>query len=492
MAIQETWWSEEKLPNPNLRPFSTVHTNRPRRGGGTAILISQDLNYNTLPSLQISDPIQTTAIDIPESNTIFISYYNTQHHTCLASFISLAVETARKMHRQIIFLGDANAHHTEWSCKKSQLSGEIILQSINNNNLTIYNNSDPTRIDNNSNQTSVIDLCFGSVPSLRSSVINYGFSDHGLLFIPWKGLEHQHVNLKSSNNTSMFSNEDWIYFTNAITSLMQERRQQISDTKDIDHAAQQFQTTIQHALALTTSYIKQRQHKPRNHWFNKKIKRMITKRNTLMRELRKCSSMIAISGVKQRIRSLSNKIKMEIKSAKRDSWKKLLNQITSTSPATAWSLIKKAMGQSPPHSIPPLQSNDPTIRGKANTLNSFFSEMGRPALPISIIPEAYRLDQPEEQYPPITQTEVKNEIKRLNNNKSPGHDCISNPAIKHLPDVAIEMLTMIFNRSWNGNQIPEIWKRGIIHPIPKRKPALEAKDYRPITLHPPLEIFWSV
>jgi len=82
-------------------------------------------------------------------------------------------------------------------------------------------------------------------------------------------------------------------------------------------------------------------------------------------------------------------------------------------------------------------------------------------------------------------SEIQFIINKLSNNKSPGHDLITNRIIKQLPKKAILLLTFIFNSILCLSHIPQSWKHSIIILIPKPdKPPDLPSSYQPISLLP--------
>ena len=60
-------------------------------------------------------------------------------------------------------------------------------------------------------------------------------------------------------------------------------------------------------------------------------------------------------------------------------------------------------------------------------------------------------------------------IKKLNKKKAVGFDNLSNEMFKGIPDKFLGMLLAIFNMILEKGQIPEIWCKGLITPIHKKR-----------------------
>jgi len=83
----------------------------------------------------------------------------------------------------------------------------------------------------------------------------------------------------------------------------------------------------------------------------------------------------------------------------------------------------------------------------------------------------------------ITAAEVRKVIKQAKNNKAAGQDDVPYEMLKHLGPKAMGMLVHIYQRCWNGEGIPNAWRKALIKPL--LKPGKDAKmtvSYRPISL----------
>ena len=85
----------------------------------------------------------------------------------------------------------------------------------------------------------------------------------------------------------------------------------------------------------------------------------------------------------------------------------------------------------------------------------------------------------------ITEVEIRNAIKELKNNKSPGIDKISNELLKYTLQAAYTLkypLSVLFNTCLNGRDVPKSWKNALIILVYKKGDPTELKNYRPISL----------
>jgi hypothetical protein len=84
---------------------------------------------------------------------------------------------------------------------------------------------------------------------------------------------------------------------------------------------------------------------------------------------------------------------------------------------------------------------------------------------------------------PISEMEIRDAIKRLKNNSSPGVDGFSGEFYKCFINDLVPILTRVFRYALSKNDPPETWSRAIISVIHKegKNPTL-CEGYRPISL----------
>ena len=84
---------------------------------------------------------------------------------------------------------------------------------------------------------------------------------------------------------------------------------------------------------------------------------------------------------------------------------------------------------------------------------------------------------------PVRKGEVESAIKRCKNGRTPGIDGVNNELLNELPDAAVSILVQLFSNILSGGNIPQIWKRIILVPIPKKgKNSEKLAEFRPVAL----------
>jgi hypothetical protein len=163
----------------NFPGFKFLKSTRDRGHGGVAFLIKKEIHVQ---EIQLPNILPIEAIAIKTTNTViplvFISIYippnfnNTQLKNQLTDLFNFAQQN----NQSTILAGDFNAHHSVWNeANKTCRRGELILNLIENSNLVILNNGEPTMIRQPQVAPSAIDLTIVSnslAPKIEWSVLD--------------------------------------------------------------------------------------------------------------------------------------------------------------------------------------------------------------------------------------------------------------------------------------------------------------------------------
>ena len=87
-----------------------------------------------------------------------------------------------------------------------------------------------------------------------------------------------------------------------------------------------------------------------------------------------------------------------------------------------------------------------------------------------------------ENEPDILESEVREAMNNIANNKSPGCDNIPIELLKALKDDGVKLMHNICQKIWTTKQWPKDWKRSIFIPIPKKGDRRECSNHRTIAL----------
>ena len=84
--------------------------------------------------------------------------------------------------------------------------------------------------------------------------------------------------------------------------------------------------------------------------------------------------------------------------------------------------------------------------------------------------------------PDILECEVKWALGSISTNKLSGGDRIPVALFQILKDDAVKVLHSICQQIWKTQQWPQVWKRSVFTPVPKKGNAKECSDYHKIAL----------
>ncbi|GFT51198.1 putative RNA-directed DNA polymerase from transposon X-element [Trichonephila clavipes] len=217
------------------RSSRTLKTDRrTHRGGGTAILIKNSIEHN---SIKIhTDAVETAAIEIIGPNLKFTicSIYKPPSAST-PNFIQDLKKIFRNRN-QCLVVGDFNAKHRSWNPHPQHCSGNALFKFARNNSLVISAPSDPTIIPAQQNrQPAIIDL--GLSRGLNNITVESRYdltSDHNPVhFVVHFNFNNSHIpNCKSITNWNKYQD---------ILSTTIAGNPPINNTEDIEHAIEKFQ-----------------------------------------------------------------------------------------------------------------------------------------------------------------------------------------------------------------------------------------------------------
>ena len=185
----------------------------------------------------------------------------------------------------------------------------------------------------------------------------------------------------------------------------------------------------------------------------------------------------------------------EIEKAKQQKWRDVVEDaINTTDDKKIWSFIKSINGT--PDAIPTgevMKHKGRSITSnarKANIFSSHYASVSRLQFSkeeravnreAKIMLNSKTVD--DQSCRPFTMTELKTAIRKMKARGAPGADDIPPAFIKALGPNALEALLSIFNESFDGADIPQVWRFAIIIPLLKcGKPPSQLSSYRPVSL----------
>jgi hypothetical protein len=252
---------------------------------------------------------------------------------------------------------------------------------------------------------------------------------------------------------------------------------------DINETYQDFISTIGNAVLkhVPTKTISSEYQKKRG--FSHHIIRAIKKKHKAWQRY-----METRSGEKYReYTKKRNKVTKLTRQSQRDFEKELAKEVKNN-PKKFWKYVKSKTKT--PTGIPELWKDENDEQAgtatedteKANVLADFYSTV------FTNEPPGETPDLPNRNINPMPLREEISEIlvskllKGLNPSKSPGPDKLHPRILKELAETLTKPVTMLFNRSLQSGNLPELWKRANVSPIFKKGCRQSASNYRPVSL----------
>ena len=84
--------------------------------------------------------------------------------------------------------------------------------------------------------------------------------------------------------------------------------------------------------------------------------------------------------------------------------------------------------------------------------------------------------------PDILECEVKWALGSVTMNKASGGDGITTELFQIIKDDAVKVLHSVCQQIWKTQQWPQVWKRSVFIPIPKKGNAKECSNYHTIAI----------
>lgn len=532
----------------NIKNYNIIRTDRlvtatdtlPTRGVGTAILIRNNLKYNTIDPPNTFKKTELTAIKLNISNNKSIIITSLYSHP-RADNMHITLNQLMNFFSQqypnfpIIIGGDFNCRNTTWGDQRNNKNGKMLQKWLTESHFAISMIHLPpdkptymkTNRINNTHATSYLDHFLISQTILPNLITQYKcqtlpiFSDHAgiSLDILVENLEHAVPNKKYFD----YTNTNWFLFKESLQSKCKNHlnipNNRNLDNIEIDQAITSLTNTIQSVMntVIPKKLISA------NHIYNlpATIIYFIKDKHKIKRKLFKLKQILPpnnpnISNLKAILKIYDTLISSHIQKDKNSKLKSVLKKLN-TNDRNVFKNIKRITNQQIKPSVPTIIHNNTYLNsseGKASIFSHTFAKvhtqnihMGNPLQNQRI--EDFYTNYLESNIPTLVQfcnnissdncnnnlngthftniSSVTYVIRNLKNTKTTGSDQISNYIIRKLPTNCLTTLLIIINNCLNNSYFPSEWKNAIITPILKnQKIATDASSYRPISILPSL------
>ena len=450
--------------------------------GGTAILVENSVSHQRIP---LNTTLQAVAVRASLMRTVSIcSLYLPPRSVSTLEQLS---DLVNQLPPPVLLLGDFNAHSSAWGCRSTDQAGEIVENLMDEMNLCLLNDDQPTFLHPGNGALTAIDLSLSS-PSLlldlewRVLGDQYG-SDHFPLVITLTG----QVPVQNQSRW-IIKKADWEkYESLVIDSIREEVFEDIDDP--IPHLSELIVKAAMESVP-TSSHSSYRVRRP---WFDEECAKAIRLRKAALQRY-KWHPDIEHRAAYKKTRADARKL---IKKKKRDSWRNYVSQLNSnTNCKQVWDMIRKITGRRTSRVANHLKQSDGTIAEDAPSIanclaktiahnsstNHYTLKFQRHKKIVESKVLSFRSQNDEVYNEVFTLCEFQLALRR-SHDTAVGPDSIHYCFLKHLPVSVQAIVVDLFNRVWIEGSFPAPWRLATVIPIPKPgKDPSNPGNYRPIAL----------
>lgn len=399
---------------------------------------------------------------------------------------------------KVLITMDSNAKSHMWFSKETDERGKIVEEFLLRNDLYILNepNNAPTYLTTKGDSNIDLSLISGK---LLNSIKGWRVhkecttSDHNLITFEYDSLsKEQRVFYKQDRYN--IKRADWDKFESLIDEKFDDDVMIKITTEEPEKAVKLFTKIIDEISHQ--SIPRKRGGRKLVPWWNAMLGELRKDSNKAKKQLFRARKLrlIDLTTYEYEYKTARNKYVSEIKKSKRNTWRDF---VTTEGNKDPWSIVTKIAREklriTETACSLTLPSGEVTIGWKET-----FETLMRKAVPMDD-PEIEDLEHLEirkenDKYyncnieMDISEIEIDKAIKRLKNNKAPGHDGIQNETIKHLWRYKGTIIYNLLNNCFRSASFPLSWKRATITFIlkDKNKDKTNIGSYRPISLLPTL------
>lgn len=446
--------------------------------GGSGILIKNRIKHhvNNEYTKEYIHSISITITETTGSLTVSSIYCPPKYSITEQQFTIFL----QSLGSRFIAAGDYNAKHTHWGSRLVTTRGKNLLSSVSKLGLDVISTGEPTYWPTDTKK--IPDLIdFGIVKNLNRSQMKAESafdlsSDHSpsIVTLNLKAVFDENCKTLTSKNTN------WLSYRKYISSHINSSIH-INSSNEIDSSIKTLTDFIIKAAEAST---------PSQNYVPRRKKITPTDVEHLIMEkryLRRRFQNYRAPNTKRELNKCSKKLKKLLKENKDNNFKKYVTQLTpfKATDYSLWNACKSLKRPILPESPIRLlngewaRTNEEKSKAFADHLTEVFTPYNfKTTLPVAV-PSSETL------YISFTLNEILNEIKSLNNRKSPGVDQITGQMMKELPKIAVLYLKKIFNSIIRIQYFPERWKLSLIITLLKPgKDPTNTNSYRPISLLP--------
>lgn len=256
-----------------------------------------------------------------------------------------------------------------------------------------------------------------------------------------------------------------------------EALEEIVDTRELEKFIENLTNIIQ-SVALKSFKLKSNKYFPNASWWSGELRAERNKLKALYKKLRKSTNNETIQVLTIKYRKSLAQYKKKIKIAKLNSWKSFCTNHSDTYGTLFKILNNKLLSTTDLiyTNLETLPINSDYEDVQNELLNYHFDLSSSPPPEFSMIPTFSPL---------LSKREFFYALGCQSLNKAPGHDRIDGRIVKNLATKFFKLIYNIYNKCFQLNYFPKIWKKSIIVFFTKKnKNHKQPSSYRPISLLP--------
>ena len=497
ILLCETLLSDAKQTCCHLDGYSLITCNRNSRGGGLAILLRNDFQYNRLKEQEINIPkeFESLIIEItpPSQSTPIATLAEIYRNPRSSERLSIdryqdVLNNLDRGSNDIIIGTDQNMNLLK--ADQSAVTDDL-LKTFTSHGYRPYI-SKPTRVIHGS--ATLIDNIYVKSKAhkpTQSFIIRTDISDHFPILLLTQNKHFRDPNQNQHRPLTRKINDRNL--PNILNDLHATSWDHLN-ASSVDAAYESFSAAVTAVLdkhaPLTLQTFKK--HKSPSPWLTDDIRVVIKRKEKLHK---RSMHLPRDHPIAQQYSALVTEVNRLRRSAKRSHYYEELARNIRDMRAT-WRTLNEVTGK------PPKQSTDIhrlTINGEditnpqriVNEMNSFFAHVGQNQSTITQLnvtaphTDFMHPPQPNSLYmTPTTEQEIYAITMRMKSKRSTGHDNISTHQLKMLLPAILSPLRIIFNRTLDEGIFPQQLKHAKVKPLFKKNEKHLLTNYRPISLLP--------
>lgn len=464
VLISETWLKPTNAFN--IPHYNIVRKDRIDGKAGVAILVSKNIRFTEITFTD--NFIDTTMVCgiklIADSDLNILSIYRPPHSITNANDWTNIFEHCNT---PCIIGGDFNAHSSIWGSYKDDNHGNSLINAVDNKNLVILNNGEPTRIMP-ANIKSAVDITLAS-PDVATSISwktlddNMG-SDHFPILMVYSKIMVEESLIYPGSKWST-KNADWELYAALVERGLPDECNSISAEEMATRLTEKIHSAAQKCFVEKKPFIPHKRTK--SVWWDQECTRVIEKRKNALQQYRAIPSVDNFLECKKVMAESKRFLKLKA----RNSWKGFCNNLNvNTSSVEIWNQVRRMQGNT-------INNKNCSQECAGEVLNELTPDSANKRI-IEITDN--QIDHPLLQ--PFTMNELEQALKKTANT-APGNDSITYDMLYHLSYETKKFLVIMYNKIFLEGEPIDVLKTVKVVPILKPgKPINVCNSYRPLSL----------